>query len=123
MGRIGVALFAALLAAVPAAPAFAAQDLPSISRGRAAAASAKLGDAPFRAGGRDPLPELLLRQELDARGGPRGSCDNTASAVCYDMRDGRVVYRRARAFMPKIDGLTPESISLRRDRILFKYSF
>jgi len=37
--------------------------------------------------------------------------------------DGRVVYRPARQFMPQFDGLRAASVSLRRDRIVFKYSF
>jgi hypothetical protein len=43
--------------------------------------------------------------------------------VCYDALDGRIVYRGARAYMPKVDGFQPESVSLRRNGIVFKYSF
>lgn len=85
------------------------------------AASAKGIDAPFRTG-RDPMPEMLLTEELERRG-PRGSCETAVTDLCYDLREGRVVYRRARAYMPQIDGLTAESISVRRDRVIFKYSF
>ena len=104
-------------------PAQAAEsvDLRSRSLASASTATAKSADAPFRAG-RDPLPEMILTEELERRG-PRGSCETAASDLCYDLRDGRVVYRRARAYMPRIDGLTAESISVRRDRVIFKYSF
>lgn len=114
------------LAASLGLPAFAAEglELSWRSRGQAAESSSemRLGDAPFRAG-RDPLPEILLRQEMESRLGPRGGCDGAASDFCYDLREGRIVYRRARAYMPRIDGLTAESISVKRDRIIFKYSF
>lgn len=91
------------------------RDMAAVAESPAARAK-----APFR--GRDPLPGLLLREELADRG-PRGACETAASDLCYDVRDGRIVYRRAREYMPRIDGLTAESISLRRDRIIFKYSF
>jgi hypothetical protein len=86
----------------------------------AAPAAARM-QAPFRAA-RDPMPEILLREELASRG-PRGACETATGDLCYDLREGRVVYRRAREYMPRIDGLTAESVSLRRDRIIFKYSF
>ena len=96
-------------------------DLRSRSLAAASTPTPKGADAPFRSG-RDPLPEMLLGEELERRG-PRGSCETATTALCYDLRDGRVVYRRAREYMPRIDGLTPESVSVRRDRIVFKYSF
>ena len=107
-------------------PALAAEggELSLSSRGVAApvagAKSLNL-DAPFRAG-RNPLPEMILTEEL-ARRGPRGNCETTTTDLCYDIRDGRVVYRRAREYMPRIEGLTAESVSVRRDRVIFKYSF
>jgi hypothetical protein len=87
----------------------------------AAVPPAKQVEAPFRAG-RDPLPELLMREEQERRG-PAGACEATATSLCYDLADGRVVYRPARQYMPKIDGMRAESISLRRDKLVFKYSF
>ena len=96
-------------------------SLRSRTQAAASAVTPRQADAPFRAG-RDPLPEILLREEIHNRG-PRGACETTTTDLCYDLRDGRVVYRRARAYMPRFEGLTPESISLRRDRIVFKYSF
>lgn len=90
-----------------------------------AAVAASLGapravDAPFRAR-RDRMPELALRAEL-ARRGTRSSCDH-ATELCYDLAEGRVVYRPARALMPTLEGLRAESVSVRQDRIVFKYSF
>ena len=68
------------------------------------------------------LPSTMLRDELASRG-PRASCENAASDVCYDMVDRKLVYRPARAYMPQIQGLRAESISLKRDGITLKYSF
>ena len=125
MRRIHVCAFVAASIGLPALAAEGGVELSIASRNSAAAASAaphKNADAPFRAG-RDPLPEILLREELDKRGGPRGSCEASASDLCYDMRDGKVVYRRAREYMPRIQGLRAESISVKRSGMTFKYSF
>jgi hypothetical protein len=99
-------------------PSIAARSLASAAAG---AIPAKQSDAPFKAG-RDPMPELILREEL-ARRGPSGACETAATDLCYDLHDARVVYRPARRYMPTVDGLRAESISLRRDKIVFKYSF
>jgi hypothetical protein len=83
---------------------------------------AKHADAPF-AHGRDPLPQLLMLEEQERRGAPPGTCEFTAMDLCYDLADRRVVYRPARNYMPKVQGLTPENISVRHNKIVFKYSF
>jgi hypothetical protein len=77
--------------------------------------------APFTYG-RDPLPQLLMLDEQERRG-PRGACEFSARDLCYDLTDGRVVFRPARSYMPKIDGLTAENVTLRSNRVVFKYSF
>jgi len=119
-----------LLTAVLASLAFAASgndgaeisiQARSLASAAAGAIPARQSDAPFKAG-RDPMPELILREEL-ARRGPRGSCESSATDLCYDLGEARIVYRPARRYMPTLDGLQAESISLRRDRIVFKYSF
>ena len=98
-------------------PALRSQSQAAVA---AAVTTARPADAPFRAH-RDPLPELTLREELATRG-RRSSCEH-ATELCYDLAEGRVVYRPARAFMPAFEGLRAENISLRQDRIVFKYSF
>ena len=116
-------VFTALLAAL-AIPVQANEgvDLSMKSKSMAASAlPAKNAEAPFRVA-RDPMPELLLREEQELRG-PRGACQHNSTSLCYDLADGRVVYRPARKYMPQVEGLRAESISLRRDKILFKYSF
>jgi hypothetical protein len=83
---------------------------------------AKQAEAPLKAG-RDPLPEMLLREELDRRGVARSACDYNSTSVCYDLTDRRVVYRPARKYMPQVDGLRAESVSLRHNTLVFKYTF
>ena len=114
-----VALVASL-----ALPAMASEGVELSMKSKTMAAAAepsKNAQAPFRHA-RDPMPELVLRYEEERRG-PAGACENGSGSVCYDMTTGKIVYRGARAYMPKVDGLTPESVSLRRGRITLKYSF
>ena len=87
----------------------------------AGASSPKQADAPFTSA-RDPLPQLLLMEEQDRRG-VRGACEAAARDLCFDAAEGRIVYRAARNYMPRIDGLTAESVSVRSNRVTLKYSF
>jgi len=80
-----------------------------------------LAQAPF-VGPRDALP-LSVAPGMPPSRGLRAACERSSHDMCYDTADGRIVYRPARALMPRIGELTPESVSLRRDRIIFKYSF
>jgi hypothetical protein len=98
-------------------------DLSQKSRLAAAAAvPAKNAQAPFTAA-RDPLPVLLMLSEQEERRGYRSACDSTSRDLCYDLVDRRVVYRPVRQYMPRIDGLTAENVSLRHDKLVFKYTF
>ena len=115
-----------LFASLAVLPAFANDGVELSAKARtlavaAAVAPSKQAEAPFSAG-RDPLPELLLREEQERRS-PRAGCEASATALCYDLADGRVVYRPARNYMPKFDGMRAESISLRHDKVILKYSF
>lgn len=78
-------------------------------------------NAPFRAA-HDPIPGLLHREDALSRM-PRAACEAHARDLCYDLVDRRIVYRPVRRYMPRFDGLTPESVSLRSDRVNFRYSF
>jgi hypothetical protein len=78
-------------------------------------------EAPFTQA-RDPLPEMILRDEQERRV-VNGTCQHSGGDLCYDLADRRIVYRPIRQYMPKFEGLTPENISLKRDRIVIKYSF
>ena len=63
------------------------------------------------------LPRRDQRQEA-----MRSSCSGDRS-LCYDPASGRIVYKPAREFMPDIPGLQRENISVKRDRIVFRYTF
>lgn len=65
----------------------------------------------------DLLPPRDERQEVS-----RSSCSGEHS-LCYDPTSGHIVYKPARSLMPVIPGLQPENISLKRDRIVLRYSF
>jgi hypothetical protein len=64
-----------------------------------------------------PLQPRDLRHD-EARPG----C-NADRALCYDSNSGRIVYKAARGYMPSIPGLQPQDVSIRRDRIVFRYAF
>jgi hypothetical protein len=106
-------------------PAIAAQANDAIelsAKARASAgAAARLDDLAFNAGRDVPAQQLPLLGGQELRG-RAGGCERTAF-LCYDAAAKRLVYGPARAHMPKFDGLTAESVSLRHDRVVFKYTF
>lgn len=118
-------LLAAVLAALLAMPASAEEGGDSTLGLRTLASAGTLpvraAAAPYRVSA-DPLPEILLRQELGQRT-PRGTCDISAAVLCYDVGDRRVQFRPARRLMPEFEGLRAESLSLRSNGVVFKYSF
>ena len=65
--------------------------------------------------------ELLPRRD-ERQEAMRSSCSG-ARSLCYDPASGRIVYKPAREFMPDIPGLQRENISVKRDRIVLRYSF
>jgi hypothetical protein len=68
-------------------------------------------------------PELALTPPRHARTEKSAySCEN-ATTLCYDPPDRRIVYKPARNFMPDLPGLRRENISVKRDRIILRYSF
>jgi hypothetical protein len=134
--RTGAKMRALIATAVIASLGFAAQanegaepSLKSKALASAAtAASVKQADAPFVSSRdssalfRDPLPELLLNEEQDRRMGG-GRCEAAARDLCLDAASGRIVYRGARNYMPQFEGLKAESMSVRGNRVIFRYSF
>ena len=96
-------------------------DLSAKSRAAASTTPARSYQAPF-ANSRDPMPEMMLREEQASRG-PRGACQATARDLCYDLSDRRIVFRPARRYMPKMEGLTADSVSVNRNRIVLRYTF
>ena len=72
--------------------------------------------------GRDPMTALVQMETRDGAT-PRVTCAASASTLCYDADDGRIVYRGAREYMPKMQGFSADSISVRHNAIVFKYTF
>lgn len=72
---------------------------------------------------RDPVATLVHMEATPGASGPSASCTGTASVVCYDAAGGRIVYRGAREYMPKVDGFSPDSVSIRHNAVVFKYTF
>jgi hypothetical protein len=120
----------ALAFALAAAPAHAEVSEPGASpplklRSKAAISevlSARTAPAPFRAPLAEPELELLGSSNDPRMENQSWSCDGERS-LCYDPNSRRIIYKPARALMPEIPGLRRENISLKRDRITFKYSF
>lgn len=118
MKRFAIGL--GLAAALCAAPAFCL-DLDPNARAKAIAASAP-PSAPAPSPSRVQLPELSGGLDADGRAFS-GACASARTDLCYDYREGRIVYKPSRHWMPEISGLTAEHISVRRDRVLLHYSF
>jgi hypothetical protein len=68
-------------------------------------------------------PDLVLQPRSDVRQQQSRSWCENASTLCYDPNERRIVYKPARNFMPDLPGFTRENISVKRDRIVFRYSF
>ena len=68
-------------------------------------------------------PDLDLVPRRDSRQDQSLSSCASDRALCYDAGSGRIVYKPARQIMPDIPGLTRENISVKRDRIILRYSF
>ena len=124
MNVAGLAFSLAIAAAPVAEATEASASAPLTLRSKAAVSavlSAPRAAAPFRA---SPGPDLdLLPESSDPRmENKHWSCDGERS-LCYDPGSRRVIYKPARALMPEIPGLQRENISVKRNRITFKYSF
>ena len=118
-----IIMLALALAILAAAPARAEETKALMLKSQAAiAAVTPHRSAPFVQPIGEPEPEPLftprdLRQEQS-----RSSCESDR-ALCYDPASGRIVYKPAREYMPEVPGLQRENISLKRDRIVLRYSF
>jgi hypothetical protein len=77
--------------------------------------------APFVLSEEDPTDLDFVPHPESRRGSP-SSCDGERT-LCYDPTNGHIVYKPVRQFMPDIPGLQRENISVKRDRIVFRYSF
>lgn len=116
--------FAAALAVAPAAEGNEPARTPLQLKPKAAfttAATLPHGSAPFVVPAAEPDLDLLPRRDARLEAS-RSSCSGQSS-LCYDPHSGRIVYKPARNFMPDIPGLQRENISVKRDRIVLRYSF
>jgi hypothetical protein len=118
-----IAFTVALAAAPASATEVAAPKAPLQLKPKAAIATMTPTHrfAPFVMPLSEPDPELLPRRD-ERLEQSRSSCSGDRS-LCYDPNSGRIVYKPARALMPDIPGLQRENISVKRDRIVLRYSF
>jgi hypothetical protein len=117
--------FFALAAGLAAAPCLtAAADMkPALElRPKAALMAAIPHDsAPFVVAASEPQLHLAPQRDTPAAQS-RSSCTADRD-LCYDANSGHIVFKPARQFMPDLPGMTPENISLKKDRVIFRYSF
>lgn len=108
-----------------AMPANASEGFDLATRSKAmvgTSAPAPNASAPFAAS-HDPLAGIFMREEQERRG-TSGTCEAAARDLCYDLGTGRVTYTGARRYMPQLGtGLVADSVSVRRDAIVFRYTF
>jgi len=79
--------------------------------------------APFVASYREEFPEVALRADVESKEVPNSCSSEDSSALCYDYKRGRAVFKPTRNWMPGIPGMRPESITMKRDKLAFNYSF
>lgn len=123
-----VAMLFGIAAACCGAPGLAL-DLDGASRAKVVTGAANPGSAAHTAMqqqattfSHNPLPDLPAGVDLTARNLARTpACSNRD--LCYDYQERKLVYRPSRNWMPEIEGLTAEHMSLRRGVVSFKYSF
>ena len=121
--KLAIAAVSLAVLSVPHAAANEARALELKPKAALAAASSPVAShvaAPFTATGPQevdftPDPEQPRRMANSSCGLDR--------PVCYDMTSGHIVFKPARALMPEIPGLTRENISVKRDRVIFRYTF
>ncbi len=103
---------------IAGAPAAAPDGRPLELSAKAAMIAAPHSSAPFVM----PLePHFRLPERSASRTERNPSACESDRALCYDA--GHIVFKPARRFLPEIPGLQRENISLKRDRIIFRYSF
>jgi hypothetical protein len=103
------------------AKASSGQSLLQLRPKAAMASTSAHRDAPFVNPSSEPDLDLIPRRD-PRHEQSRSSCEGERS-LCYDPAAGRIVYKPARLLMPEIPGLQRENISIKRDRIVFRYTF
>jgi hypothetical protein len=116
----------ALAVVIATAPVFAAaaDAKPPLELKPKAALMAAVpqGSAPFVAAAPGPELHLAAVQRDVPQAQSRSSCTADRD-LCYDSNSGNIVFKPVRHFMPDLPGMTRENISVKRDRIVFRYSF
>jgi hypothetical protein len=121
--RMRICACIASLAVAFAASAFAAEEGDLSTRSRALAAkSFESAQAPFMQRS-ETAAAPLFSTVPQAHVNDAAGCAPQSTGLCYDGGHGQLVYRGARGYMPRIEGLTPESVTLRRSRLILRYSF
>jgi hypothetical protein len=117
--------FFALAAGLAAAPclAAAADMKPALElRPKAALMAAVPHDsAPFVVAASEP--QLHLAPQHDSPEVQSRSSCTADRDLCYDANSGHIVFKPARRLMPDLPGMTAENISVKKDRVIFRYSF
>jgi hypothetical protein len=114
---------AAVIAAAPiVAVAADARPVLELRPKAALMAAVPQGSAPFVAAAPEPELRLAAVQRDIPQPQSRSSCTADRD-LCYDANSGNIVFKPIRQFMPGLPGMTPENISVKRDRIVFRYSF
>jgi hypothetical protein len=118
MSRIALLL---AMSVAGAAQAFAAEGRVELElKPKSALAATPLhASAPFISPATEPVLQLGAHPESRPERS-RSACE-ADQALCYDA--GHIVFKPARRFMPEIPGLKGESVSLKRDRFILRYSF
>jgi len=119
-----VSLLAVAVALAASPKAIANEVQPLTLKVPKAALTAAPGPAQANAPFANPAaaPELVLAPPPVQHAQSPSACSRLAT-LCYDAEDRRLVFKPARNFMPDLPGLTRENISVKRDRIVFRYSF
>jgi hypothetical protein len=98
-----------------------ALDLDPHSKAKAIAASAPTM-TPAPNASRVQIPDIHGSLDNDGRAFS-GACNASSTELCYDPKSGRIVYKGTRNWMPEVSGMKAEHISVRKDRVEFRYSF
>ncbi len=115
---ISLAIFAAPLAAANEARALELN--PKAALAAASSIAPPHTAAPFTTP--SPQAEVDFTPVAEPRHMSNSSC-GLDREICYDMNSGHIVFKPARALMPQIPGLTRENISVKRDRVILRYTF
>jgi hypothetical protein len=110
-------------AAEDSAPASQAKALQLRPKSLLVPAPTAIQPAPFLVQPGEPTLDFQPHNTDERLKEIRASCENGGRSLCYDTDSGKIVYKKTAEYMPAIPGMRAEHISVRRDRVTFKYSF